>query len=101
MGVPRGLPRVGPTCSSSVITDRGPSKPADLCSYSPAVSVGGPLPTLPPYLHWVSWAEAFPTGRALAEGARPEQEGAGKDRRGRAEHLLGTLGAPAQGLLEV
>lgn len=26
-----------------------------------------PLPTLPPYLHWVSWAEAVPTGRALAE----------------------------------
>ena len=99
MGVPRGLPRVSQMWVSSIIIDEGPHH--QLIFAVRALGAGCPLPTLPPYLRWVSWAEASPTGRALAEGARPEQEGPGKDRRGRAEHLLGTLGAPAQGLLEV
>ena len=106
MGIPRGLPRVGPMCTSSVVIEDTHNQLILTVIVLQSVRDAPcppclPLPTLPPYLRWVSWAEALPTGRALAEGARPEQEGAGKDRRGCAEHLLGTLGAPAQGLLEV
>ena len=54
MGIPRGVPRVGLMCASSVAIDRGPSQPADLYSDSPAVSAGHPLPTLPPPAHIAS-----------------------------------------------
>lgn len=77
MGIPRGFTQGSLTCSSSVITDRGP-KPADLAVIALKSVWDAPRP---PCLHTstASWAEVLPTGRALAEGASP---GAGRCREG-------------------
>lgn len=96
MGIPRGLPRVSQMWVSSVITDEDPHHQLIFAVRAlQSVRDAHCPPCLPtstgcPGLRHHQQAELW-----------PEQEGPGKDRRGHAEHLLGTLGAPAQGLLEV
>lgn len=96
MGIPRGLPKVSQMWVSSVITDEDPHHQLIFAVRAlQSVRDAHCPPCLPtstgcPGLRHHQQAELW-----------PEQEGPGKDRRGRAEHLLGTLGAPAQGLLEV
>lgn len=100
MGIPAGPPRVGQLWASPAVIDEGPAQPADLCSNSPSVSAGPPSPVHLAFLSCVGVLRWGITNRQSPGRGSSTHEGKPREghERGHAEHLVGTLTAPARGL---